>query len=255
MAAMPIQRLAVPRQGPAPAADNPAVEPGLPSGGGGCAPWLMGVATYLAPQLCDTPVGKSYGIVSRDSSSSGTCEVGNDRAVYAGRRQPHPGGDEPARPADAFGAGHGSAADLSRASRGPPAPWSLRSIFRKHGSGWRAANRGHMSLGQLKVMSAIETCRTAALGGHVSACENQACGHMHIAYNSCRINRHCPKCQGAAARDWLEARQAELLPVQYFHQVFTIPAALADIAYQNKGGDLRHSVQGLSRNHAGYRGR
>ena len=109
----------------------------------------------------------------------------------------------------------------------------LADIFRKHGSGWRAANRGHMSLGQLKVMSAIETCRTAALGGHVSACENQACGHMHIAYNSCR-NRHCPKCQGAAARDWLEARQAELLPVQYFHQVFTIPAALADIAYQNK---------------------
>ena len=109
----------------------------------------------------------------------------------------------------------------------------LADIFRKHGPGWRAANRGHISLGQLKVMSAIETCRTAALGGHVAACENQACGHTHIAYNSCR-NRHCPKCQGAAAREWLEAREAELLPVQYFHQVFTIPAALADIAYQNK---------------------
>ena len=109
----------------------------------------------------------------------------------------------------------------------------LADIFRKHGPGWRAANRGHISLGQLKVMSAIETCRTAALGGHVAACENQVCGHTHIAYNSCR-NRHCPKCQGAAAREWLEAREAELLPVQYFHQVFTIPAALADIAYQNK---------------------
>lgn len=109
----------------------------------------------------------------------------------------------------------------------------LADIFRKHGPGWRAANRGHISLGQFKVMSAIETCRTAALGGHVTACENQACGHTHIAYNSCR-NRHCPKCQGAAAREWLEAREAELLPVQYFHQVFTIPAALADIACQNK---------------------
>ena len=102
----------------------------------------------------------------------------------------------------------------------------LADIFRKHGPGWRTANRGHISLGQLKVMSAIESCRTAALGGHVAACENQACGHTHVAYNSCR-NRHCPKCQGAAAREWLEAREAELLPAQYFHQVFTIPAALA----------------------------
>jgi Putative transposase/Transposase zinc-binding domain len=109
----------------------------------------------------------------------------------------------------------------------------LAEIFRKHGSGWRAAHRGHVSLGQLKAMSAIETCRTAALGGHVAACENSACGHRHIAYNSCR-NRHCPKCQGAAARDWMEAREAELLPVPYFHQVFTLPAPIADIAYQNK---------------------
>jgi hypothetical protein len=109
----------------------------------------------------------------------------------------------------------------------------LADIFRMHGPGWRAAHRGHISLGQFKAMSAIETCRTAALGGHVAACENQACGHTHIAYNSCR-NRHCPKCQGAAAREWMEAREAELLPVQYFHQVFTIPAALAGIAYHNK---------------------
>jgi predicted Zn-ribbon and HTH transcriptional regulator len=104
-------------------------------------------------------------------------------------------------------------------------------IFRDHAPAWVRANAGHISLGQLKVISAITRCRTAALGGHVAACQN--CGHSHIAYNSCR-NRHCPKCQGKAAHDWLEARQAELLPVPYYHLVFTIPAALADIAYQNK---------------------
>ena len=104
-------------------------------------------------------------------------------------------------------------------------------IFRDHGPAWRHANAGHISLGQLKVMSAIEHCRTAALGGHVTRCEK--CAHEHIAYNSCR-NRHCPKCQGAAAREWLAAREAELLPVPYFHVVFTVPAEIADIAYHNK---------------------
>ncbi len=104
-------------------------------------------------------------------------------------------------------------------------------IFRDHGAAWRRANAGHVSLGQLKVMSAIERCRTAALGGHVAACTD--CAHTQIAYNSCR-NRHCPKCQGAAAKDWLEARQAELLDVPYFHVVFTLPKPIADIAYQNK---------------------
>ncbi len=104
-------------------------------------------------------------------------------------------------------------------------------IFRYHGAAWRRANAGHLSLDQLKVMSAIEHCRTAALGGHVAACQD--CGHSHIAYNSCR-NRHCPKCQGAAARDWLADREAELLPVGYFHLVFTLPKQIADIAYQNK---------------------
>jgi hypothetical protein len=88
-----------------------------------------------------------------------------------------------------------------------------------------------VSLGQLKVMSAIENCRTAALGGHVARCEK--CAHSQISYNSCR-NRHCPKCQGAAAKDWLAAREADLLPVPYYHVVFTLPAAIADIAYQNK---------------------
>jgi Putative transposase/Transposase zinc-binding domain len=106
-------------------------------------------------------------------------------------------------------------------------------IFRDHGAAWRHANRGHVSLGQLKVMSAIERCRTAALGGHVAACENEGCGHTLIAFNSCR-NRHCPKCQGSAAREWLAERQAELLPVPYFHVVYTLPARIAEIAYQNK---------------------
>jgi predicted Zn-ribbon and HTH transcriptional regulator len=104
-------------------------------------------------------------------------------------------------------------------------------IFRAHGPAWRRVRAGHLSLGQLKVMSAIERCRTAALGGHVAACQD--CGHSFIAYNSCR-NRHCPKCQGASAKDWLAARQAELLPVAYYHVVFTVPAPIADIAYQNK---------------------
>ena len=104
-------------------------------------------------------------------------------------------------------------------------------IFRDHGAAWRRANVGHVSLDQLKVMSAIERCRTAALGGHVARCQD--CAYTTIAYNSCR-NRHCPKCQGAAAREWLAEREAELLPVPYFHVVFTLPARIAAIAYQNK---------------------
>ncbi len=87
-------------------------------------------------------------------------------------------------------------------------------IFRAYGPAWRTANAGHVSLAQLMVMSAIERCRTAVLGGHVAACQD--CAHTVISYNSCR-NRHCPKCQGAAAKDWLAARQAELLPVEYYH--------------------------------------
>src|SRR5947208_1053301 len=104
-------------------------------------------------------------------------------------------------------------------------------IFRAHGSAWRQMQQGHLSLGQLKVMSAIEQCRSAALGGHVLRCE--ACEQVQIAYNSCR-NRHCPKCQASAARRWLEARQADLLPVEYYHVVFTLPAPIAAIAYSNK---------------------
>ena len=104
-------------------------------------------------------------------------------------------------------------------------------IFRTHGPAWRQAQRGHLSLGQLKVMSAIEQCRSAVLGGHVLRCPG--CGTIEISYNSCR-NRHCPKCQSSAAQRWLEARQADLLPVEYFHVVFTLPAPIADLAYQNK---------------------
>ncbi len=104
-------------------------------------------------------------------------------------------------------------------------------IFRAAGPAYRARHAGHLSLHQLKIMSAIEHCRTAALGGHVEACTD--CGHWQIAYNSCR-NRHCPKCQGAVARTWLATREADLLPVGYFHVVFTLPAEVGAIALQNK---------------------
>lgn len=104
-------------------------------------------------------------------------------------------------------------------------------IFHAHGAAWRQAQRGHLSLGQLKVMSAIEQCRSAALGGHVLRCDG--CGRDQIAYNSCR-NRHCPKCQAPAAKRWLAARAADLLPVEYYHVVFTLPAPIGELAYQNK---------------------
>jgi len=104
-------------------------------------------------------------------------------------------------------------------------------IFRNFAPAWRKANAGHISLEQLKVISAIDRCRSAEMGGHVLRCDK--CETVQIAYNSCR-NRHCPKCQASAAKRWLEARQADVLPVEYFHVVFTLPAPIADIAYQNK---------------------
>ncbi len=107
----------------------------------------------------------------------------------------------------------------------------MADVFRRHGEAWRTANAGHVSLAQRRVMTAIEICRTAALGGHVERCDD--CGHTRIAYNSCR-NRHCPKCQWSAAARWLADREAELLPVPYYHVVFTLPAAVGAIAYQNK---------------------
>src|SRR5471032_600519 len=107
----------------------------------------------------------------------------------------------------------------------------IADIFHDHGPAWRQANAGHVSLGQLKVMSAIESCRTVALGGHIMRCED--CLHTQIAYNSCR-NRHCPKCQGSQALAWMKQRKSELLDVPYFHVVFTLPARIAAIAYQNE---------------------
>jgi Putative transposase/Transposase zinc-binding domain len=107
----------------------------------------------------------------------------------------------------------------------------LADIFRRHGEAWRTANARHLNLAQRRVMTAIEICRTAALGGHVERCQD--CTHTRIAYNSCR-NRHCPKCQWSAASSWLAARETELLPVPYFHFVFALPAVIGAIAYQNK---------------------
>lgn len=104
-------------------------------------------------------------------------------------------------------------------------------IFRRHGDAYRLAHGAQMGRVERRVMAAIEACRTAALGGHVEACED--CPHSRIAYNSCR-NRHCPKCQGLARADWLADRQADLLPVPYFHVVFTVPAEAAAMAFQNK---------------------
>lgn len=112
-----------------------------------------------------------------------------------------------------------------------PAGLEVADIFRQCGPAFRTEHTATLSRGQRRVMSAIEQCRTAALGGHVEQCD--ACGHQRIAYNSCR-NRHCPKCQSLARDQWLQNRQAELLPVEYFHVVFTVPQEVAAIAYQNK---------------------
>src|SRR6266705_6878952 len=104
-------------------------------------------------------------------------------------------------------------------------------IFRHHGEAFRQAHAGHLGRVERRVIGAITACRTAALGGQVEQCDD--CGNMRIAYNSCR-NRHCPKCQGLARAEWLANRQAELLPVPYFHVVFTVPAPIAEIALHNK---------------------
>lgn len=107
----------------------------------------------------------------------------------------------------------------------------LADVFRRHGDAYRRAHDGHLGRVERRVMSAVELCRTAALGGHVERCAD--CGVVRPAYNSCR-NRHCPKCQGQSRAEWLAARQAELLPVGYFHVVFTLPAPVAEVAFQNK---------------------
>ena len=112
-----------------------------------------------------------------------------------------------------------------------PAGLEVADIFRRHGDAYRRRHDGRLGRVERRVMSAIELCRTAALGGHTEACAD--CGLIRCAYNSCR-NRHCPKCQGSARADWLAARQAEVLPIPYFHVVFTVPAPVAEIAFQNK---------------------
>jgi hypothetical protein len=112
-----------------------------------------------------------------------------------------------------------------------PSILEVAEVFRRHGYAYRQAHAGHLGRTEHRVMSAITACRTAALGGHAEYCDD--CGLVRCAYNSCR-NRHCPKCQGLARADWLEARQAELLPVPYFHVVFTLPAPAAEIAFHNK---------------------
>src|SRR6202045_2807894 len=139
--------------------------------------------------------------------------------VYPGGHRPPASGDQPAGP-PAFQVGQ------HRAER---PVLEVADIFRTHGPAWRQS--AHLSLGQLKVMSAIEQCRTAALGGHVLCCSG--CAAIDVAFDSC-LNRHCPKCQASAARRWLEARQADLLPVEYYHVVFTLPAAISAIAWYNK---------------------
>ena len=109
--------------------------------------------------------------------------------------------------------------------------WEVAEVFRRYGPDYRRTHADSLSGGQRRVMSAIERCRSAALGGHLERCDS--CGHERVAYNSCR-NRHCPKCQSLARAQWLKHRQAELLPVEYFHVVFTVPQPIADVAYQNK---------------------
>lgn len=109
--------------------------------------------------------------------------------------------------------------------------FEVADVFRRHGASYRRENAGHLGRGERRVMGAIEACRTPRLGGHVDVCDD--CGTTRISYNSCR-NRHCPKCQGAARREWVAARVADLLPVPYFHIVFTLPPAIAEIAFQNK---------------------
>ena len=112
----------------------------------------------------------------------------------------------------------------------PPA-LEVAEVFRRQGGTYRQTHAGHLGGVEHRVMGAIEACRTAVLGGHIERCAD--CGLIRIAYNSCR-NRHCPKCQGLARAEWLAARQTELLPVPYFHVVFTLPAPVAEIAFQNK---------------------
>ena len=179
------------------------------------------VDAHAAPRLRHPPAG-AEGRHPRDPGPARATRSWRPRRIYTHVATDRAArGDQPAgRPAASVGR-----------RRGAGRPGGRRHLPRSTGPPGAQAQRGHLSLGQLKVMSAIEQCRSAALGGHVLRCEG--CGTDQISYNSCR-NRHCPKCQSSAAKRWLDARQADLLPVEYYHVVFTLPAPIADIAYQNK---------------------
>src|SRR6516164_11842515 len=224
--------------------DYPPAQPAVPRGCRWGGDQEERDAACASPFLCH-PSARAWDRYKTHPSAFRTRQIGYDGALHARRHGHDRKHQEPARPAVAASqeaqeepwqeaqyrreqpAAGVTAAAMSRTKL------EVADIFRGQGPAWRQANAGHVSLEQLKVMSAIENCRTAELGGHVARCENEKCGHTQIAYNSCR-NRHCPKCQGAAAREWLAEREAELLPVPYFHVVFSLPAQIADIAYQNR---------------------
>jgi len=157
--------------------------------------------------------------------------------------------DEPERAApQACEARHrGAAGAVAPPAMARPA-LEVADILRDHGPAWREVNSGHMSLDQLKVMSAIERCRTAALGGYVARCENAACRHTEIAVQTPAANRHCPKCQGAASRRWAgRPRSGAVGRLPYFHVVYTLPSQLRDIAYQKQTRGLRPTDEGGGR--------
>src|ERR1700752_4392525 len=229
--------LAVSRPQSTSATDHASVQPVVQGGRQSRGAAQDGPAAFASPQLRD-PSARTRQGHSRDSGLARPFQARDDSPLQSRGdrtdcqdREP-PGRPKRAAPQACEARQRGAAGAVAPPAMVRPA-LEVADILRDHGSAWRDANRGHVSLGQLKVMSAIERCRTAALGGHVARCENAACGHTAIAYNRCR-NRHRPKCQGAAARQWLAARAAELLPVPYFHVVFTLPAPIGDIAYQNK---------------------
>ena len=182
------------------------------------------VASY-AEALLRHPPARTECRHPRDPGSARPRQAGDHGALHARRRQHTATSQFPGA------ARRQLASAAARLTAHGPASLEVADIFRAHGPAWRPAKAGHVGLGHLKVMSAIEACRTSALGGHVERCED--CAHVRVAYNSCR-NRHCPKCQGAAAKRSLAAREAELLPVPYYHVVFTLPAAIGAIAFQNK---------------------
>src|SRR6516164_11520043 len=221
--------LAVSPQQERQADDHPPVEPPVSPGGQGGRDQEGRDAARVAPQLRDPPARAWYRY-KNDPGAARSRQIGDNGALHACRHRHDRRRRKPARPV--VTTAHEAQEEPERPAAGVAACGGARpalevaDIFRDHGAAWRRTNARHVSLDQLKVMSAIERCRTVALGGHVARCED--CADTVIAYNSCR-NRHCPKCQGAAAKEWLAEREAELLPVGYFHLVFTLPGPIADL--------------------------